>query len=95
MKLERFDTEINWYGDKIHIIASDDGEWVKASDAEALKERIAELKLAVERATANMVAAQNRAAELEKALFAISVAAKIHGDLSLVKYCDEILEAKG
>jgi len=68
MKLERFDTEINWYGDKIHIIASDDGEWVKASDAEALKERIAELKLAVERATANMVAAQNRAAELEKAL---------------------------
>jgi hypothetical protein len=61
MKLERFDTEINWYGDKIHIIASDDGEWVKASDAEALK-------LAVERATANMISAQNRAAELEKAL---------------------------
>jgi len=29
---------------------------------------IAELELAVERATANMVAAQNRAAELEKAL---------------------------
>jgi hypothetical protein len=37
------------------------GTWVKSSDAEALE-------LAVERATANMVAAQNRAAELEKAL---------------------------
>jgi hypothetical protein len=37
------------------------GGWVKYVDAEALK-------LAVERATANMVAAQNRAAELEGAL---------------------------
>jgi hypothetical protein len=37
------------------------GTWVKASDAEALE-------LAVERATANMISAQNRAAELEKAL---------------------------
>jgi phage terminase Nu1 subunit (DNA packaging protein) len=66
MKLQRYDMEINWYGDKIHIIASDDGEWVKASDAEALK-------LAVERATANMVHAQNRAVELEKALREIAL----------------------
>jgi hypothetical protein len=36
--------------------------------AEALEKRVAELELAVERATTNMVAAQNRAAELEKAL---------------------------
>jgi hypothetical protein len=35
------------------------GTWVKASDAERLE-------TAVERATANMVHAQNRAAELEK-----------------------------
>ena len=47
MKLERFDMEINWYGDKIHIIASDDGEWVKASDAEALESYIAELETAL------------------------------------------------
>jgi hypothetical protein len=37
------------------------GGWVKYEDADALE-------LAVERATANMVAAQNRVAELEKAL---------------------------
>jgi hypothetical protein len=41
------------------------GGWVKYVDAKALE-------LAVERATANMVAAQNRAAELEKALRAIA-----------------------
>jgi hypothetical protein len=55
MKLQRY----SW--DSVYEDFDQETKWVKASDAEALE-------LAVERATANMVAAQNRAAELEKAL---------------------------
>jgi multidrug resistance efflux pump len=55
MRLER------WSLKPTRRLQTTNGTWVKSSDAE-------ELELAVERATANMVAAQNRAAELEKAL---------------------------
>jgi cell division protein FtsB len=41
---------------------------VEIARLQALEKRVEELELAVERATANMIAAQNRAVELEKAL---------------------------
>jgi hypothetical protein len=59
MKLQRY-----WVGNEEGDgwpEADGDGKWVRSDDAE-------ELETAVERATANMVAAQNRAAELEGAM---------------------------
>jgi hypothetical protein len=53
MKLQRY----SW--DSVYEDFDQETKWVKASDAEALE-------LAVERATANMIAAQNRVAELEE-----------------------------
>jgi hypothetical protein len=53
MKLQRY----SW--DSVYEDFDQETKWVKASDAEALE-------LAVERATANMVAAQTRCAELEE-----------------------------
>jgi hypothetical protein len=48
-------------------------EYVEPIEAEALEKRVEELELAVERATINMIAAQNRVAELEKALREIAL----------------------
>jgi hypothetical protein len=59
---------IKVYGDENHSIVR-----LTSSDAEALE-------LAVERATANMIAAQNRAAELEKALRDAAVQVGVHFD---------------
>jgi hypothetical protein len=86
MKLQRY-----WVGNEEGDgwpESDDDGKWVRSDDAEALE-------LAVERATANMVAAQKRAAELEEALNQIRCKAVLSCDIGLQHFCDKALRGGG
>lgn len=48
MKLQRYDMEaVSYSGAWVKEIPSDDGDWVKASDAEALEKRVLELEKAL------------------------------------------------
>jgi hypothetical protein len=82
MKLQRY----SW--DSVYEDFDQETKWVKASDAEALE-------LAVERATANMVAAQNRVAELEKALREIVRIGELLNNGPIIFTAEKALEAKG
>ena len=85
-KLERYN--IHYVHDDGYLERDyrDDGDHVDAYEALDVIEK---LELAVERATANMVSAQNRVAELEKALQEIIEHAEDYGHREGV--CDDVI----
>jgi hypothetical protein len=91
-ELKRYDIHYDYDDGYLERSYCNDGDHIDAYEALDVIEK---LELAVERATANMIAAQNRVAELEEALRQIRCKEVLSCDIGLQDFCDRALGGKG